>query len=101
MLIGLGIVLAVAVRRNEAWVYVAAVVASALVTPAFYFQAMGLLAAAAAPWTDWTGWSRSAQRPVAAPSEVVRPVDTERAHADAERDQQQPAEADRGTAVAD
>lgn len=44
------IVVGVATRRIEALTFAAAVVASALVTPAFYFQAIGLLAAAVAPW---------------------------------------------------
>jgi hypothetical protein len=39
-------------RANEKWAFAAAVVASALVTPALYFQAIGLLAAAVAPWDD-------------------------------------------------
>jgi hypothetical protein len=34
-------------RRHDAWGYRAAIIATALATPAFYFQATSLLAAAA------------------------------------------------------
>ena len=53
------IVAVIAWRANERWAFAAAVVVSCLITPAFYFQALGLMAAAAAPWTTPGTWVRS------------------------------------------
>jgi hypothetical protein len=41
----------VALTRSERWTWVAATVATAFATPAFYFQAIALLAATVAPWS--------------------------------------------------
>jgi hypothetical protein len=41
-----------ALTRNDRWMWVVAVAAAAFATPAFYFQAIALLGACAAPWAD-------------------------------------------------
>jgi|SRR5215213_2228835 hypothetical protein len=56
------LVLIVSRAGDERATFAVAVVGSALATPAFYFQALGLAAAAAAPWVSATGLSRPWRR---------------------------------------
>jgi hypothetical protein len=62
------IVAAIAWRGSERWAFAAAVVVSCLITPAFYFQALGLMAAAAAPWTTPRASARSRTAPLGDPA---------------------------------
>jgi alpha-1,2-mannosyltransferase len=81
------IVALAALLAGERWAFTTAAVLASLATPAFYFQAAGLLAAAAAPWVEG--------------SEVVRPVDAQRHDEDPEGEQEQPARADAASLQAD
>lgn len=62
VLLGIMIV-AVAYRADERLTFSVAVLGSALATPAFYFPAMGMAAAAAAPWVAPRTWPRRVSTP--------------------------------------
>jgi len=62
------VVAAIAWRGSERWAFASAVIVSCLITPAFYFQALGLMAAAAAPWTTPGASARSTTAPLGDPT---------------------------------